>query len=224
MADQWIKKEMARRIDHTILKAAATPGDVKKLCREAREYGFASVCVNPCYVSLVAEELKGSDAMTCCVIGFPLGANTSQIKAAETRLAVEQGAEEVDMVINVGLLKAGHFDEVKEDIAAVVKASGQADVKVILETCYLTDEEKIKACELSKEAGADFVKTSTGFGTGGATVEDVSLMDKTVGKSMKVKASGGIRSREDAVAMLESGADRIGASAGIAIVDACPED
>ncbi len=223
MEKQWTKKQVASRIDHTILKAPSTRDDVRRLCREAREYGFASVCVNPCFVPLVADELQGASPLTCCVIGFPLGANSSQVKAEETRLAVEQGAEEVDMVINLGAMKAGDYEAVREDIAAVVKASGKAEVKVIIETCYLTDEEKIQACELSKEAGADFVKTSTGFGSGGAAAEDVSLMKKTVGKSMRVKASGGIRTRDDAVAMLEAGADRIGASAGIAIVDACQE-
>ncbi len=223
MAEKWNKKEVASRIDHTILKAPSTKDDVKRLCREAREYGFASVCVNPYFVPLVAEELKGASPLTCWVIGFPRGANSSLVKAEETRLAVEQGAEEVDMVINLGAMKAGDYETVREDIAAVVKASGKAEVKVIIETCYLTDEEKIRACELSKEAGADFVKTSTGFGTGGAAAEDVSLMKKTVGKSLRVKASGGIRTRDDAVVMLEAGADRIGASAGIAIVDACQE-
>lgn len=210
---------LAKYIDHTILKADATEEQVKQLCAEAREYNFASICVNTGYTSLVAEELKGTDVKTCVVVGFPLGATTKETKAFETKQAIELGADEVDMVINVGYLKSGKFDEVKEDIKAVVDAAaGKAIVKVIIEACLLTDEEKVKVCEMSKEVGADFVKTSTGFSTGGATAEDIALMRKTVGPDMGVKASGGVRSKEDAEKMIEAGASRIGASASIAIV------
>jgi deoxyribose-phosphate aldolase len=218
MTKKWTKEYIAGTIDHTILKAVATADDVKKLCGEAKEYGFASICVNPCFVPLVAGELKGSDVLTCTVIGFPLGANTRDVKAEEARLAVSQGAEEVDMVINVGALKHGDEKTVFEDIKAVVDASGEAGVKVILETCYLSDEEKKKACALTIKAGADFVKTSTGFGTGGATLDDIRLMREAVGNKIKIKASGGIGNLEDAVSMLKAGADRIGASAGVSII------
>ncbi len=218
MTKKWNKDDIAGTIDHTILKAVATAEDVKKLCREAKEHAFASICVNPCFVPLVASELKGSDVLTCTVIGFPLGANTKEVKAEETRLAVSQGAEEVDMVINVGALRLGDEKTVFEDIKAVVDASGNAEVKVILETCYLSDEEKKKACALSVEAGADFVKTSTGFGTGGATLDDIRLMREAGGDRIKIKASGGIGTLKDAVSMLEAGADRIGASAGVSIL------
>lgn len=212
-----MKKELSKYIDHTLLKAAAAPAEVEKICAEAVEYDFASVCVNACYSSLVAEKLKGSDVKTCVVVGFPLGASLPSIKAAETAQAVKDGAQEVDMVINVGQMKAGNYDYVREDIKAVVDASGAALVKVILENCYLSKEEIAKACLLSEEAGAEFVKTSTGFGPSGATVEDVALMRKTVPK-LEVKAAGGIRDRATALAMIEAGADRLGASAGIAIV------
>jgi len=213
------KKSMASVIDHTILKPEATKEDVKKLCQEAVKYGFASVCVNPCYAKFTAEQLKGSNVKTCVVIGFPLGANTTEVKAFETKKAVDDGAEEVDMVINVGALKNGEDQVVLNDIKAVVEAAaGKAIVKVILETCLLNREEKIKACLLAKEAGAHFVKTSTGFNKGGATVEDVELMRKTVGDQMGVKASGGIRTYEDALAMIKAGATRIGASASVKIV------
>lgn len=206
-------------IDHTILKPDATTEQVRKLCREAREFGFASVCVNPWFVSLVMEELCESAVKVCTVIGFPLGATTTAAKVAETREAVSNGAQEVDMVINVGALKEGSFKYVKGDIEAVVEAAKpKAIVKVILETCLLTDEEKQKACLLAREAGADFVKTSTGFSTGGAAVEDIRLMRNTIGSSMGVKASGGIRSYETAAAMIEAGASRIGASASVAII------
>lgn len=185
---------LARYIDHTILKPEATEEAVKKLCREAKEYGFASVCVNPYYTSLVAEELKGTEIKTCVVIGFPLGANTKEVKAFEAKQAIEMGAREVDMVINIGALKDKKYDVVREDIRAVADAAkGKALVKVIIETCLLTDEEKVKACEISKEVGVDFVKTSTGFSTLGAKAHDVALMRKTVGDKMGVKASGGIR-------------------------------
>ncbi|MDP4089386.1 MAG: deoxyribose-phosphate aldolase [Bacillota bacterium] len=211
--------DLAKYIDHTVLKPEATEDVVRKLCREAKEYGFASVCVNPCYTSLAAEELQGSGVKTCVVIGFPLGANTKEVKAFEARQAIEMGAQEVDMVINIGALKDRKYDVVKEDIKAVVEAAkGRALVKVIIETCLLTDEEKIKACELAKEADADFVKTSTGFSTGGANAHDVALMRKTVGEGVGVKASGGIRDYKTSVQMMEAGASRLGLSAGIAII------
>lgn len=211
---------LASYIDHTILKADATPADVERLCREAAEYHFASVCVNSCYVPLVRKTLAGSGVKTCCVVGFPLGAMSTAGKAAETAAAVDQGAEEVDMVLNIGAMKAGDLETALSDIRAVVQAAHPAAlVKVIIETCLLTDEEKKAACRLSVEAGADFVKTSTGFSTGGATVEDVKLMKEAVAGQAKVKASGGVRTREDAMKMIEAGADRIGTSGGIKIVN-----
>lgn len=213
------RKEMAAYIDHTVLKAIATRTQVKQLCTEAVQYGFASVCVNPCHVRLVAGELKGSAVKTCAVIGFPLGANSTEVKAFEAQKAVGDGAQEVDMVINVGALKDGDAEFVERDIREVVRASQGAAVKVIIETCYLTEEEKKLACVLAKNAGADFVKTSTGFGSGGALVEDVSLMRETVGKEMGVKASGGVRSLKEALEMIEAGATRIGTSSGIAILE-----
>ncbi|MGB4587161.1 MAG: deoxyribose-phosphate aldolase [Rectinemataceae bacterium] len=218
MERQWTSAEIAATIDHTLLKATATEDAVKTLCAEARTHRFASVCVNPGWVTLCIAELAGSDIPVCTVIGFPLGANTSEIKAAEASLAVKQGAGEIDMVINIGKAKTGDWKGVQEDIAAVVKASKPRIVKVIIETCYLNNEEKVKACKAAMAAGADFVKTSTGFGTGGATLDDVALMRATVGGAMKIKASGGIRPRADALAMLRAGADRIGASAGVSIV------
>lgn len=212
--------EMQRYIDHTLLKQQATEEQIVKVCDEAKKYGFASVCVNPYYASLVRKELEGTNTKTCVVIGFPLGANKKEVKAFETSQAIADGAQEVDMVINIGALKSKKYDVVKEDIKAVVDAAkGKALVKVIIEACLLTEEEKVKACEISKEAGADFVKTSTGFSTGGATIEDVKLMRKTVGPDMGVKASGGVRSTEDAKAVIAAGANRIGASASIAIVE-----
>ena len=215
------KMQLNKYIDHTILKANATKADVEKLCAEAREYDFASVCINTCFVPLAAELLAGSDVKVCCVVGFPLGAMSAEAKAFETKWAVEHGAQEVDMVLNVGAMIAGDEKTVLEDIGAVVDAAHpKAIVKVILENCLLTDAQKIRACELCVQAGAEFVKTSTGFSTGGATVEDVALMKKAVDGKAKVKAAGGIRTKEDALAMIEAGADRIGASAGIAIVTA----
>lgn len=211
---------LAGYIDHTILKPNATKNEVIKICQEARQYQFASVCVNAYRTKLVKEQLEGSDVKVCTVVGFPLGAVPKEVKAFETKGAIADGANEIDMVINVGALKDKDYDYVYEDIKAVVDACGdKALLKVILETCLLTDEEKIKACELSVKAGVAFVKTSTGFSTGGATVEDVALMKKTVNGEAKVKASGGVRSYEDAVAVVEAGANRIGASAGIAIVE-----
>ncbi|MDD6771657.1 MAG: deoxyribose-phosphate aldolase [Inconstantimicrobium porci] len=214
------KQQLAGMIDHTILKANASEAEVRKVCEEALEYGFASVCINPANISLASELLKGSKVKVCTVIGFPLGANTSAVKAFETDDAIKNGAQEVDMVINIGKLKDKDYEYVKNDIKAVVDAAkGRALSKVIIETCLLTDEEKVKACELAKEAGADYVKTSTGFSTGGATPEDIKLMRETVGPEMGVKASGGVRTYEDAMAVLENGATRIGASASIAIVE-----
>ena len=211
-------------IDHTLLKPEPTQEQVEKILCEAKEYDFASVCVNPTWVSLAAESLKDSDVKVCTVIGFPLGANTSAVKAFETEDAIANGADEIDMVINIGALKAGNDALVLDDIKAVVDASGDKLVKVIIEACLLTDEEKVRACQLSKEAGADYVKTSTGFSTGGATVADVALMRKTVGPDMGVKASGGARSYEDAIAFIEAGASRIGASSGVAIMNGAQAD
>ena len=216
---EYTKKNVAGMIDHTLLKADATEAQIAKLCQEAKEHGFASVCVNPGYVPEAAEALKGTDVRVCTVIGFPLGATSSEAKAAETADAIAKGAEEVDMVVNVGRIKSGNWDYVRSDIAAVVNAArGRALTKVIIETCLLTDDEKIRVCEIAKDAGADFVKTSTGFSTGGATAADIALMRKTVGPDMGVKASGGIHSTEEAIALIEAGASRIGASAGIAII------
>lgn len=213
------KDQIAGMIDHTILKADATEEQIVNICNEAKEYKFASVCVNPYYASLVKEKLKGSGVKTCVVIGFPLGASTSKVKAFETQMAIENGAQEVDMVINIGLLKDKKYDLFEEDIKAVVKeAEGKAKVKVIIECCLLNDKEKTKACEIVEKAGADFVKTSTGFSTGGATVEDIALMRKTVGNRLGVKASGGIRDYEKTISMIEAGASRIGASAGVKII------
>lgn len=214
------KNQLARMIDHTILKADAREEDVRKICVEALEHKFASVCVNPSWVKLCAELLKGSEVKVCTVIGFPLGATSTKVKAFETEASILDGATEVDMVINIGKLKDRDLDYVKNDIEAVVNAAkGKAITKVILETCLLTDEEKVIACKISKEAGADFVKTSTGFSTGGATAEDIKLMRETVGPNIGVKASGAVRSYEDAITMIENGATRIGASASIAICE-----
>ncbi|MBS7340254.1 MAG: deoxyribose-phosphate aldolase [Suilimivivens sp.] len=207
----------AKLFDHTILKADAGLEAVKKICEEAKEYDFMSVCVNSYYTAYVAQQLKGTDVKVCTVVGFPLGQMSTRAKAAETAIAVEDGAQEIDMVINVGALKDKLYDVVLSDIREVKKACGNALLKVIIETCLLTDEEKVKACELAKEAGADFVKTSTGFSTGGAKAEDVALMRKTVGSDMGVKASGGIRDKETAESMLKAGASRLGTSATIAI-------
>lgn len=210
---------MAKYIDHTILNADATEKDIQRICIEAKEYNFKTVCINPGWVDYAAHLLKGTDVGITTVIGFPLGANTSEIKAAEAKQAVEKGVSDVDMVINIGALKNEDYPTVLNDIKAVVDAvDGKAIVKVIIETSLLNKTEKIRVCELAKQAGADFVKTSTGFSTGGATLDDVKLMRATVGPKMGVKASGGVRSYEDAVAMIEAGATRIGASSGIAIV------
>lgn len=211
--------DYAKLIDHTLLKADATKDSIIKLCEEAKIYHFASVCVNPTWVETAAQLLQESNVLVCTVIGFPLGASTSATKAFEASHAIEKGAKEVDMVINIGALKDKQDELVEKDIRAVVEvAKGKALVKVIIETCLLTDEEKVRACELAVTAGADFVKTSTGFSTGGATVADVALMRQTVGPSIGVKASGGIRDLENVEAMVQAGASRIGASSGVAIV------
>lgn len=216
------KEELAKMIDYTLLKPEATKKDIVNLCEEARKHGFASVCVNPVYVSLAAEALKRTDVNVCTVIGFPLGANTPEVKAFETKNAIEHGAQEVDMVINIGALKSGDYELVKRDIKGVVevaKVSEKTTIKVILETGSLTDEEKVIACKLAMEAEADFVKTSTGFGVGGATIHDVKLMRDTVGRKLGVKASGGIRTFEEAISMINAGANRIGTSVGVAIIE-----
>ena len=211
--------ELNKYIDHTLLKPEATKEQITKLCQEARQYDFASVCVNTCYVPLAKQLLAGSDVKVCCVVGFPLGAMNTVSKAFEAKTAVENGAQEVDMVINIGALKDKDYDYVTKDIAAVVEASKPAIVKVIIEACLLTDEEKVEACKSSMNAKAEFVKTSTGFSTHGATPEDVALMKKTVGNVCKVKAAGGVRSYDDAMKMIEAGADRLGCSAGIKVME-----
>lgn len=211
--------ELNKYIDHTLLKPEATKEQITKLCQEARQYDFASVCVNTCYVPLAKELLAGSDVKVCCVVGFPLGAMDTVSKAFEAKTAVANGAQEVDMVINIGALKDKDYDYVTKDIAAVVEASKPAIVKVIIEACLLTDEEKVEACKCSMNAKAEFVKTSTGFSTYGATPEDVALMKKTVGNVCKVKAAGGVRSYDDAMKMIEAGADRLGCSAGIKVME-----
>lgn len=221
------KKQIASIIDHTQLGPCAGEKDIKKLCDEAKKYGFASCCVNPSYVSFAAEQLAGSDVKVCTVIGFPLGANTLDDKAGQAALCVSEGAEEVDMVVNLGAVKDGRFQDVSDEIMAVRSAIDDVDtgdnrkivLKVILETCYLTDDEIIKCCKISEECGADFVKTSTGFGTGGATVHAVELMRKSVKPGIGVKASGGIHTYEEAVAMVNAGANRLGCSAGVKIVE-----
>jgi deoxyribose-phosphate aldolase len=212
------KEELAAMIDHTLLKPAATEHDIKKLCSEAREYRFWSVCVNSTWVSCVKHLLTGSGVKICAVTGFPLGAMSTEAKAEETRIAIKDGADEIDMVINIGLLKSGKTDAVQEDIAAVKRACNGHLLKVIIETCLLTDEEKVLACELAKQAGADFVKTSTGFSTGGAAEGDIKLMSKSIPSAMGVKASGGIKTYDDAARMISAGATRIGTSNGIAIL------
>ncbi len=211
-------RKLAGMIDHTLLKPEATPQMVVQLCQEAVDYGFASVCVNSGYVPLAAQLLQKTAVAVCSVVGFPLGAGLSEAKAAEARLAVEAGASEIDMVLAIGRLKAGQHDVVRSDIRRVVQAAGKAPVKVIIETALLTDAEKVVACRLAVEAGARFVKTSTGFSKGGATVEDVALMRKTVGPSIGVKAAGGIRDFKTAMALVAAGANRIGASASIQLV------
>jgi len=212
--------DLARMIDHTLLKPDATRQEIEKLCQEAKHYGFASVCINPSQVKFCASLLRETEVKVCTVIGFPLGATSSTVKAFEADCAIKDGAREVDMVMNIGMLKSGEYEYVREDILAVVSTAHRYGVltKVIIETGLLTDEEKVKACMLAKNAGADFVKTSTGFVKGGATVGDIALMRKVVGPELGVKASGGVRSQEDARALIASGADRIGASASVKIV------
>ncbi|MBI5023268.1 MAG: deoxyribose-phosphate aldolase [Candidatus Magasanikbacteria bacterium] len=209
---------IANYIDHTVLKPNTTEGQIRKLCAEAKEHYFVSVCVNPTWVKLCSDLLVGTDVKVCTVIGFPLGANMPETKAFEAKLAVEQGADEVDMVINVGALKSGNLELVERDIQAVRDAAPTATLKVIIEICLLTDDEKVMACQLSQKVGADFVKTSTGFSTGGATIEDIRLMRNTVGLDMGVKASGGIKDFAGAQAMIMAGATRLGCSAGVAIM------
>ena len=204
-------------IDHTLLRADATKEEIIRLCEEAKEHGFASVCTNSCYTSLVHEKLSGSNVLTCSVVGFPLGAMSTAAKAFETKQAIADGADEIDMVIQIGALKSGDYDYVLNDIKAVVDSANGKLVKVIIETCMLDDKEKIKACELAAQAKAGYVKTSTGFGSGGATAHDVALMRKTVGESIGVKASGGVRCKQDALDMHNAGASRIGTSGGIEI-------
>ena len=215
-----IETDLARLIDHTLLKPEATKEQIIQLCNEAKKYNFASVCINPCYVSLCSKLLRDTSVKVCTVIGFPLGANSTATKAFEAEHALRDGAKEIDMVINVGMLKSGEYEYVENDIFAVVTTARRygALTKVIMETALLTDEEKIKGCLLAKHAGADFVKTSTGFSKGGATVGDITLMRKVVGTAMGIKASGGVRTRDEALAMVASGADRIGASASVKIV------
>ena len=209
---------IAQIIDHTMLKPETTQETISRYCAEARIYGFATVCVNSCHVALVASELKGTGIHTCCVVGFPLGAMLTEVKVFEAKAAVQAGAQEIDMVINVGGIKDGNMDFVTEDVRAVVEAVKPALVKVIIETCLLSDEEKIAACEAAVRAGAAYVKTSTGFSTGGATVDDVKLMRQTVGNQAKVKASGSIRTHEFACQLAEAGADRIGAGNGVMLL------
>ena len=210
----------AKYIDHTLLKPDATTQQIDQLINEAKAYQFKSICIHPGHVRHAAEKLGDSDVLICTVIGFPLGATSTETKVFETEDAIKNGAQEIDMVLNIGALKEQDYERVEADISAVVQAANHKTVKVIIETCLLTDEEKVKACELSQSAGADFVKTSTGFGGGGATTHDVQLMKETVGQAMEVKASGGVRTADDFLQMLEAGATRVGASAGVAIIDA----
>lgn len=209
-----------RYIDHTLLKPDATEEQIRRLCNEAKNFHFAAVCVNPTWVKFCAEILKGTDVKICAVVGFPLGANLSEIKAEEARLAVADGASEIDMVMNIGAMKSGKFRQVQEDIRTVRQAAPDAILKVIIETCLLTDDEKWLACQMAERAGADFVKTSTGFSVKGATIPDIVLMRKTVGPKIGVKASGGIKTYEDAKKMIDAGASRIGTSSGVAIITA----
>jgi deoxyribose-phosphate aldolase len=219
-ADAFSPASLAKFIDHTLLKPEASQEQVRKVCDEAKKYRFASVCVNPNHIGFVAQQLEGSGVAPCVVVGFPLGATMPEVKAAETSAVIMMGAKEVDMVVNIGAIKSGDWNLVKRDIEAVVSAAkGRALVKVIIETCLLTDEEKVRVCTISKQAGADFVKTSTGFSTGGATVEDIVLMRKTVGPDVGVKASGGVKDYNGAVAMIKAGATRLGTSSGAKILE-----
>ena len=223
--DGYTPADMAKYIDHTYLKPEASVNEIRKICDEAKKYHCASVCVNPSYIQYVGQQLEGSGVTPCCVIAFPFGTSTPEAKAFEASDAASKGAREIDMVINVGAIKSGDWLLVKRDIEGVVNAvKGRAKVKVIIEACLLTDEEKVKACTVAKLAGAAFVKTSTGYSTGGATVEDVRLMRETVGPEMGVKASGGVRTYDDAVAMLKAGANRLGCSSTMKIVSGVKED
>ena len=223
--DGYTQADMAKYIDHTYLKPEASVNEIRKICDEAKKYHCASVCVNPSYIQYVAQQLEGSGVTPCCVIAFPFGTSTPEAKAFEASDAASKGAREIDMVINVGAIKSGDWLLVKRDIEGVVNAvKGRAKVKVIIEACLLTDEEKVKACTVAKLAGAAFVKTSTGYSTGGATVEDVRLMRETVGPEMGVKASGGVRTYDDAIAMLKAGANRLGCSSTMKIVSGVKED
>ena len=211
--------ELRQFIDHTLLKATATPEDIETLCKEAIEHQFYAVCVNSCYTHLVTTQLKFERVLVASVVRFPLGAMCAEAKVAEAKECIEKGADEIDMVINIGFLKAGLVKSVREEISAVKEAIGNHVLKVIIETCYLSEEEKIQACEICEKAGADFVKTSTGFGTGGATLEDVALMRKTLGPHMKIKASGGITTGKEALLFIAAGASRIGTSNGIHLIN-----
>jgi deoxyribose-phosphate aldolase len=219
------KKQLAKMIDHTLLKPYAIREDIVRLCDEAKKYSFAAVCVHPTYVHLASNLLSGSGVKVDTVIGFPLGANTPKTKAGEAEIAIADGAEELDMVINIGALKSGDLHLVRKDIVAVLTMAqkGNVTLKVIIEACYLTDDEKVKVCQIIQDLGCDFVKTSTGFGDYGAKVEDVKLLRKIVGSQMGVKAAGGIRTYEDALKMINAGASRLGASSGIKILEGCPE-
>ena len=210
--------DLSKYIDHTILKATATPLDIKQLCKEAKDYNFYAVCVNGCFVKLAKDEVAGSEVKVAAVIGFPLGAMSTEAKVLETTSCINNGADEIDMVINVGMLHSRNNDYIEDEILAIKKACGNKVLKVIIETCYLSEEEKRTACQLAMNAGADFVKTSTGFGTGGATLEDVKLMKEVVGDQLQIKASGGIRDKETAKEYIALGVSRIGTSSGIAIV------
>ncbi|HOI22175.1 MAG: deoxyribose-phosphate aldolase [Spirochaetales bacterium] len=218
MDKKWTKAKLAAVIDHSVLRAAADEATLKKACQEAREFGFASICVNPCWVPLCAAELAGSGTIVCAVVGFPMGTSATSIKAEEARLAVSEGAGEIDVVINIGKAKSEDWNYIAQDIAAVVKAAKPAKVKTIIETCVLDRQEKILACRAAAAAGADYVQTSTGFGTGGALVEDIVLMRQTLGGVAQVKAAGGIRTRAECIAMLEAGAERIGTSSSLDIM------
>jgi deoxyribose-phosphate aldolase len=220
---QLTKRQLAKFIDHTQLKPFVTSEDIKKLCGEAKKYGFATVCINPCWVALASELLLGTDVKVCTVVGFPLGANTLETKLFEAKDACRNGAQEIDMVMNIGALKEKNYELVKKEISRIAEEVGKVPVKVIIECCYLTEDEKIKACELAKEAGARFVKTSTGFGVSGATAEDVKLIRKVVGENFGIKAAGGIKSAEQALKLIEAGATRIGASASVEIIEGLKE-
>ena len=213
------KAQIAKMIDHTILKAEATESEIIKLCKEAIHYDFASVCVNPSMVPVAAKELKGTHVKVCTVIGFPLGATTTEVKVFETKDVIEKGATEVDMVINIGHVKNGDFDKVEAEIKALKEAAGDKILKVIIETCYLTDDEKVKLCQCVTNAKADYIKTSTGFGTGGATIEDIRLFAQNIGPDVKMKAAGGVKSREDLEIFLEAGCDRIGTSSAVKMLE-----